>query len=236
MGAGAAVSASALWPLSRLVNADEPARLHVFVPTLMRTRALEHHLRPGFPAVDVHVFARFADFASAVASRPSVTAVGLAASLEAAGLSPSWQGESGGATNERYVLLAQEGRTSLYDATQGEIGMVDVVGRRALPTLAQRMLGLPEQPRVRRVLKLGDLLPLLSLGLSSGVLLPERFLPEMRSMSRLPLTVHRPPTAMLRRTAVALGSSDGRHSLELGLRQAAPSLGGPLGIESWTTA
>lgn len=237
LGAGAAVTASALWPLSRFVSAEEPHLLHLFVPTLMRTRALESLLQPGFPEIEVNVFARFADFSAAVASRPAVAAVGLANSLEAAGLTPSWQGENQGSSEERYVLLTSGSRRSIEEITEGEIGMVDVVGRRELPGLVQRMLGLQSLPRVRRVLKLGDLLPLLTLGLSTGVLLPERFLPELRAMSRLPLTVYRPSTATLRRTAVAFFGGTGRpHGVEDDLRRAAQRAGVQLGIETWTVS
>jgi hypothetical protein len=210
--------------------------LYVFVPMLIRARALELLLALALPGVEIVVFARFADLTSAIATRAPAAVLSPGAGLESLGLRPSLQGTGADGLRERYVILARQNVTSLDAVAERGVGVVDMVGRRALPGLVRSMLKLTGEPKVLRVLKLSDLLPLLTLDLAGGILLPERFSAEVRGQSRLPLGVLGAPAADLPRTALAFSGTERPEAIELGLRRAPPAALTALGVQGWQGA
>ncbi len=221
------------------VMTDAPAeaaagpRLHVFVPTLIRARALEALLRSTLPGVEIVVFARFADF---LASASSAAPDGLLAptlALESAGIRPALQGQSSGGPGEQYVVLARRDRGDLNAIATRGLGVVDMVGRNSLPKVVKEWLGIAAEPHVVRVLKLPDLLPLLSLDMASGILLPARFSAEVRAASRLPLVEFAPPSARVLRTALAWRGGTKNLAIEQGLLRAPLAVRAALGVETW---
>jgi hypothetical protein len=213
--------------------ADSAPRLFVFVPTFVRARALEDLLGAGMPGVNVTVFGRFADFMSAVLANRPEGALSLADGLLAIGLEPKVQGLGALGPDEPYVLLTKEKSASLPELAKDYVGIVEVVGRRALPGLVRDLLGVPSPPPVRRVLKMGDLLPLLHLDLAASVVLPERLNQEFQRMSRLNLRVVRPPRGFLKRAALGYPGGVRNAAIENALRAAPANVRSALGVESW---
>lgn len=223
---------SALGILQRTVSASARPRLFVFVPTLMSTRALSSVLESHLVGVQVTVFGRFADFKSAVRSLNPEGALSLAETLGAVGLKPSLLGIEKADSTEPYVVLTHRERPNLLKLSQYTLGMVDIVGRDALPAFAKRLLRLDAEPRIRRVLKTADLLPSLNLDLADGIVIPERFAVELQDSSRLNLQLIRPDGARLHRPAVAL--VDGKQEqIRRALLQLPKEAKKSLGIDDW---
>jgi hypothetical protein len=215
--------------------AERSPTLFVFVPSLVRSRALVELLEDAMPGVEVVAFGRFADFMSAVGSLKPSAALSLADALSALGLKAQLAGVGPGGRDEPYALLTHRGDVTLSNLGSRCIGIVDVVGRRALPELVRRLLALSGPPQVVRVLKVSDLVPLLSLGLADAVVVPERMVEPLVSSSRLKLRVLRPPTAKLRRVALSFAPGAPVSSIQAGVTRLSHAALEALGISGWET-
>ena len=183
--------------------------------------------------VEVTVFGRFADFMAAVKRVNPEGALTLTEGLTALGLAPAIQGAGSTGTSEPYVVLTHRKGLNLSNLGSSTIGVVDIVGRRALPQLVAGLLGLSSPPQLRRVLKVSDLLPLLSLNLADGVIVQERFLDELQSASRLDLRVLRPQGARLGRAAIAYPRGTPDLRIQGGLTRLTVQARDLLGVQEW---
>jgi hypothetical protein len=217
------------------VSATARPRLFVFVPTLIRARALSALLTSTLVDVQVTVFGRFADFKSAIVSLRPEAALSLSETLGAVGLYPTLLGTKKNEATEPYVVLTHRPNMSTSDLSKRILGMVDVVGREALPDFARQLFGLKSAPRIRRVLKTADLLPLLALNLVDGIVLPARFVAELRAQSDLPLRVLQPDGARLHRPALSLLDKKNA-SLRAALMRLSTELKVALDIDAWKGA
>ncbi len=213
--------------------AQRSPTLFVFVPSLVRSRALVELLEQAMPSVEVVAFARFADFMSAVNTLRPTAALSLADTLSALGLEPQVAGIGPGGRDEPYVLLTHKDDVSLKNLATHSIGIVDVVGRGALPNLLKQLLGLSTLPEVRRVLKVADLVPLLTLNLADSVVVPQRLVNPLIATSRLKLRVIAPPDAKLRRVALSFPSGTRVSAIQLGLTRLSRAALDALGVSSW---
>jgi hypothetical protein len=228
---GAAVSGGML---ASALSAAQSKRLFAFLPTYERPRSIEETLVKALPGVTPTVFGRFADFAAALAAEKPEGALAPLETLKAVGVPAALQGTTAGSPLEPYVVVTKILGGSVQDLAARTFGVVDIVGRSALPELTQRLLQLPSPPTVRRVLQLGDLLPLLHLDLAPSVILPERFYAELHNMSHLTLRVLRPSSATLGRTAFGFPSGQVDAALALSLEHATAATRGLLGVEVWS--
>jgi hypothetical protein len=83
------------------------------------------------------------------------------------------------------------------------IGALDLLGREATNSVVYGLLG--SRPRVERVTKLEDLLPLLQMQKVDGILLPTRLLPDVQQGSRLALAQHQLPGLVKLPAIAAIG-------------------------------
>ena len=75
------------------------------------------------------------------------------------------------------------------------VGMVGFTGRSGVEEFAQKVL--PFKARVKRATKLEDMIPMLSLGISKTILITERHLEYLQSVSRQPFTTKPLPEARM---------------------------------------
>ena len=203
-----------------------------FVPALMRARALESILEQCIPGASVTVFGRYADFDAAMTQAAPDAAIGPGDTLRSAGLRPVLTGMSGGSTYETLLVLSKR-KLSRNDFAGCRFGAVDIVGRTRLPKLVGELLGLRHPPRVQRVVKVTDLLPLLQLDLADAILLPARFLADFLHMTELDFKVLQVESARLERICVAFPRRGGDAAIEASLNSLSLAAQGALGVEGW---
>jgi hypothetical protein len=156
--------------------------LLVYLHVSVKQRAFQSLLSAGLPGVTVTAVGRVADFERAVREGPDAVLT-LPVVLDAKGLKPALQGQRRGSTTEHYALL---GTTNAPDPTRvASVGVIDILGREGTNRFVRGLIG--AGPHVERVTKLEDLLPLLQMQRVEAVLLPARFVGELRAASRMPL-------------------------------------------------
>jgi hypothetical protein len=157
-------------------------RVLVFLHVAVKQRAFESQLQAALPSLEVKAVGRVADFERALADGQDAV-VSLPPLLTAHGLTARLQGLRGGASEERYSLV---GSVLAPDPTRvAAVGALDLLGRDATNAFVFGLLG--ARPKVERVTKFEDLLPLLQMQKVEAILLPSRLLPEVKAASRLAL-------------------------------------------------
>ncbi len=202
-------------------------RLVVFWPG-RSSAALAGTLRPAMSGVDVVVTSEKASLRAALEGG----ADGLMASpsvLRTYGLSGAMTGasEDGG----RYVVASLSNALT-NDALRGmTVGIVDELGRRGMKSLVTKLLG-GTSPRLRRVTKVEDLLPLLQFSIAGAVIVRQRDLEGLRSRTEQKLYTrvlsnHSEP--------LVVGFVEGgrRSVVERAVRSMSPAARSSLGVESW---
>lgn len=157
-------------------------RLLVFLHVAAKQRALQSELEGALPGIAVTAVGRVADFERALKAGQDAV-VSLPPVLAAHGMSPDLRGYRQGAADEKYCLVGVDFVPE--PARVSAVGAVDILGREGTTAFVHALIG--ATPRVDRVTKVEDLLPLLQMRRVEAILLPLRFLPELRAASRLTL-------------------------------------------------
>lgn len=221
--AGAALVAATL--ASREAQASG-ARLLVFLHVAVKQRALQGQFQSALPDVDVTAVGRIGDFerglkdgADAVLALPIV--------LSAYKLTPNLRGVRGGSPDEKYSLVSVGSAPD--PKAVASVGALDVLGRGGTTAFVHMMLG--SSPRVERVPKVEDLLPLLQMQRVDAVMMPSRLFSEISSASKLPLA-QRDLSKLSGLPAVASVTGAGAQVVAA-IKKIPPALAKTLGIESW---
>lgn len=221
--AGAALAAASL--VARTASAGG-TKLLVFLHVAVKQRALQSELQGALSGIEVTAVGRIGDFernlkdgADAVLAIPPV--------LSAFKLNPTLRGARGGSTDEKYAIV---GVGSEPDPSKlGSVGALDLLGRDGTNGFIRGLLG--ALPRVERVSKVEDLLPLLQMQRVDAVLLPSRLYSEIKSASKLAL-VQKELGKSVGLPAVAAVSGAGSQ-VASALSKMPGSVAKTLGVDSW---
>jgi hypothetical protein len=172
----------------------------VFLHVALKQRAFESELKAALPNLDVKAVGRLADFDRALdEGQDAVLSSPLL--LSSHHLDARLQGHHAGSPDERYSLVGAG--TAPTPERVSAIGALDLLGREATNSFVYGLLG--SRPRVERVTKLEDLLPLLQMQKVDGILLPTRLLPDVQASSRLELEPRQLPIPVKLPAVAAIG-------------------------------
>ncbi|HEY5959973.1 MAG TPA: hypothetical protein VIV60_25645, partial [Polyangiaceae bacterium] len=160
----------------------EGGKLLVFLHVAVKQRALQGALQSALSGIEVTAVGRVGDFerglkdgADAVLAIPPV--------LSAFKLNAKLRGTHAGSPDEKYSLV---GVGAEPDASKiASVGALDLLGRDGTNGFVKGLLG--ASPRVERVSKVEDLLPLLQMQRVDAILLPTRLFAEVKTASKLVL-------------------------------------------------
>lgn len=198
--------------------------VHLHVP--MKQLAFQSRLGAGLPGVTATAVGRVADFDRALQDAPDAVLT-LPVVLDAKGLSLALRGAMRGSTEERYALLGTGNAPE--PARVASVGAIDILGREGTNRFVRSLLG--SQAHVERVTKMEDLLPLLQLQQVEAVLLPARFVAELRAASRLTLSERELETTVGLPAAASTGPN-GPAVLDA-IRKMPNDLSRLLGVDEW---
>lgn len=223
--AGSVAAVAAVVLLDRTARAAS-GKLLVFLHVALKQRAFQAELESALPELEVTAVGRPADFERGLTDAPDAVLT-LPLVLASRGLKPALQGLSLGASTEKYSLVGADAAPN--PATLDAVGALDVLGREGTTSFVHGLLG--SKPKVERVTKVEDLLPLLQMQRVSAVLMPARLYPDFKAASRLSLVSHDLPTPVGLPAATAL--TPGGKDILARLGKLAPSHLKPLGIDGW---
>jgi hypothetical protein len=206
--------------------AAQQGKLLVFLHVAMKQRALQTELESALGGIQVTAVGRIGDFERGL--QDGVDAVlSLPVLLAAFKLSPKLKGVRGGSTEEAYSLVGVDAEPVPGKITS--VGALDLLGRDGTSAFVKGLLN--ASPRIERVSKVEDLLPLLQMQRADAVLLPSRLFAEIKSASKLALfqkeigkTVGLPCVASVKPSGDAIASA---------ISKMPTSAAKKLGVDSW---
>ena len=213
------------WLASRSAQAAAP-QLLVFLHTAVKQRALQDALSSSLPGVSVTTVGRVADFERMLAEGPDAVLT-LPVVVRSKGLSVTLAGHRGGAASEKYVLVGAD--TAPVPSQVSSVGALDILGRAGTTTFVEGLLG--AQPKIVRVTKVEDLLPLLQMRRADGIVLPARLQAALASASRLKLA-ERELAGNVGLPAVAAVAGSGA-AVVAAMRSLPVSTSRLVGVDSW---
>jgi hypothetical protein len=205
---------------------NEPPALLVFLHAALKQRAFQSQLQEALAGIAVTAVGRTADFERGLEERPDAV-LALPLALSAHHLTPTLQGVRKGAPDETYVLVGVDAAPD--PARVATVGVIDFLGREGMNAFVTSLLG--TRPRVERVTKVEDLLPLLQLQLVEAIVLPARLLGAVAAPSRLSLVARDLPQR-IGLPAVASLAAGGAPILQA-VRHLPASVAGELGVTEW---
>ncbi|HEX6273377.1 MAG TPA: hypothetical protein VFZ53_10060 [Polyangiaceae bacterium] len=224
----AAATAAALG-VALLISGEARAavrRLLVFLHVAVKQRALQSDLNQALPGVVVTAVGRPADFDRAL-SEGQDAVLTLPVLLSSRGLAPKLRGHRQGSAEEKYLLVAAD--VPPDPARVAAVGALDILGREGTNSFVHGLVS--SRPRVERVTKIEDLLPLLQMQRVSAILLPSRFYAEIRASSRLNLAQRELATPVGLPAAASVGPAGSE--VLAAVSRLPPKLTKLLGVDEW---
>jgi hypothetical protein len=198
----------------------------VFLHVALKQRAFQSELQTALSGVLVTAVGRIGDFERGLKDGQDAVLT-LPLVLSAYSLKGNLQGYRKGSPTEVYALAGVDATPD--PARVASVGVLDLLGRDGMKGFVQDVMG--AQPRIERVTKVEDLLPLLQMQRVDAILLPARLLGEVQASSRLNL-LSRELNRGIGLPAVA--STGGRGSGVLSAVKGLPaSITGALGVNEW---
>jgi hypothetical protein len=220
---GAVIAAAAL--ATRTAAAGNP-RLLVFLHVAVKQRALQTELQSALAGVEVNAVGRIGDWERSLKAGPD-SALALPPVLAAYKLSAKLKGQRGGSTEEHYSLV---GVGTVPDpANVASVGALDLLGRDGTNGFVKNLLG--ASPKVERVSKVEDLLPLLQMQRADAVLLPSRLFWEIKSASKLALVAKELPKTVGLPAAASMTPAGAQ--ILVALASISANVMKTLGVDSW---
>jgi hypothetical protein len=204
----------------------QPPKLLVFLHVALKQRAFQSELQAALGDIAVTAVGRTADFDRGLAEKPDAV-VTLPIVLATHGLPVSAQGLHRGAAEEPCALAGVD--IPPDPATVMSVGVLDDLGREGMNRFVLGLLG--RQPKVERVTKVEDLLPLLQLQRVEAIIVPSRLLGEVRAPSRLNLV----PRELTKGVGLPAVSSLGPGGPEIvqAVRRLPAAMAGAWGVNEW---
>jgi hypothetical protein len=158
------------------------AKLLVYLHVAMKQRAFQGELESVFPNVEVTAVGRVADFDRAIAGGQDAV-LSLQVVLQNKGLAAKLRGFRAGTADESYVLASADVEPN--PLTVATVGALDILGREGTTDFVHSLV--PSRPKVERVTKVEDMLPLLQMRRVDCIVLPGRLVTELQAASRMNL-------------------------------------------------
>lgn len=220
--------------LAFLGSAVAGAKVFVFYPSLARPFAIQSALAKRCPKLEITVFGRLADLQAMVESNPPQAILAQTPVLKQfPGYPPRLQGSFKGSITEDFVLLSIDEPFDAAASSGASIGVVGILDRKQMEGFVQGLV--PGAPRINRVTKVEDLLPLLLFRSVSAVLVSEANMREFRKKSQVKLVDVKlaMPKVGLLAAGLPAGEGDAERDILSALRSLDRETLALLGVDAW---
>jgi hypothetical protein len=169
--------------LAFLGDAVAGAKVFVFYPSLARPLAIQDALSKKCPGLDITVFGRLTDLQALVErEHPQAILAQNAVLKQFPEYRPRLQGSRNGSATENFVLLSIDKPVDVAKISTAAIGVVGMLDRKAMDGFVAELVS--GSPRLNRVTKVEDLLPLLIFRSVEAVLVSESNVREFQKKSQ----------------------------------------------------
>jgi hypothetical protein len=220
--------------LAYLGSAAAGAKVFVFYPSLARPLAIQDALAKKCPELDITVFGRLTDL-QALVEREHPQAILAQADVlkQFPAYQPKLQGTRKGSATEDFVLLSIDKPFDMAKLSSSSIGVVGLLDRKEMDGFVAGLVS--GAPRLNRVTKVEDLLPLLIFQSVSAVLVSEANMREFRKKSQANLVEVKLEKAKVGLVAAGVmeGSADAAKKILPSLQTLDANTLAMLGVDAW---
>src|SRR5512133_688998 len=184
--------------------------LYIFYPSIVRPQTIQDKVETVFQGTTVTVFGRYNDFSAKIEIEPPDMVITKTMLIKQLGsYTPVLHGYRNGKSEDSYVLLSINQPVDLKSITSETlIGTIDIMGRNGMNTFVSQFF--PTTPKLKRVTKMEDLLPLLTFNMTVAVLVQEPAVSYFKTTSNLNFSIT--PLPETKDGIVALGVKNGTDS------------------------
>ena len=162
-------------------------RVYIFIPTEHKPVSVEKKFSENLNGVGVRCFGSIIDFKKAVEEdTPDAVITKPQVIPFLSNYTIAMNGTVNGKTTESFFLLSTGDPLSLNSLDEKNIGILDFLGRKNIKTFTTTLFD--STPKLKRVKKIADLLPLLSMNLVDGVVVSATQAIYIKSRSNLTFT------------------------------------------------
>jgi hypothetical protein len=218
--------------LSSMVSGLE--KVYIFYPSTFDFQSVQNSITDALPEITAFVFNRYDDFALKMKSEPpdAIITKPILIHEQFSDYEVVLSGERNGTTEASYLVLSSDTSFSIKSInSESVIGAIDILGRPGMKSFFKRYF--PVEPKLKRVSRIGDLLPFLSLDVASGVLIENVFLDYFKSTSQLQFAVVPLPESTTGIIALAIKKGGSAEKTLNGLKQNNKAICRLFYIEQW---
>ena len=206
--------------------------LFVFYPIAERPNVVQGKLSDACPGIDITVFGRVGDFTSRVQGGPPDAILSKPIVIQQfPDYAIQLQGARGDKTEEPYVFLSVDKGIDPAGLADVTVGMIDILGRKEMTDFVGGFLS--PTPKLKRVTKMEDLLPLLTFNMCGAILIGENSVGYFKSISQLNFVIT--PSGGMKNGMIAIAVKKGSNAEKIltaikGLKSDVNTL---LEVDSW---
>jgi hypothetical protein len=206
--------------------------LYVFSPATERAITIQRKLSEACPSITVSAFGRYNDFAAELEEgRPDAVVTLSATIAKHKAYTIRLTGIHGGRAQQPYVLCSIDHTVELGSIESTTIGTIDILGREGTEKFVSSFFG--KTPKVKRVTKLEDLLPLLIFGMADAVLVCNQHVDCIRTLSKQNIMITPLPAPQTYSLVVAAQMGAEGEKVVAALSQLDSSALSVVGVEKW---
>ncbi len=180
--------------------------LYVFYPSTIRPVLMQQKMIEACSGIQIIVFGRFVDFeAKVLADKPDAILTKYPVIQQIGGYSIILKGSRRGETEETNILLSVDEKIDPNSISAVSIGIFDILGRDGMKKMVAGYFS--QEPKLRLVSKIEDMLQLLTLNMAKAILIPENHIGYFKELSNLNFAVT--PLPNVRTGIVSLAVRDG---------------------------
>jgi hypothetical protein len=207
--------------------------VYVYLHSTLKAKSLEELISRALSGAQVTVFSRVKDLEDAMQAKPSGALLTYPPVHAKFQLTPVLRGQAKQKDWEPYVSMSVGKALPKAELAGKTIGVLDTLGRKETTDHVTAILGGMADFKLKRVIKLEDMLPLLQFGAAEALILPASAATEIRSRSQQELAVSEIEGARAELPAVAALGGNIASALKDRFVGMDSKVKAALGVESW---
>lgn len=178
-----------LFFLSEPCRANSPPTLYIYNPSYTKAHAMQKKIGAICPSLEVHVYGKAKDFKKHILSSAPDATISLPDVIKPYTVYKTLlEGQREQSQLESYYLVSLGNALSVSELSKKKIGVIDLLGRKAMRAFIRSLLG---DVAIKRVGKAEDLLPLLNFNGADALFISDSDLTDLKEVTRLKLKVTR---------------------------------------------
>lgn len=218
-----------------IVHFVNSQNLYVFYPTFEKPHSIKKNLEDKLPGMNIMVFERYRAFISKVKNQPPEAMIIKTIMNDSPPLS-GYSAKLNGAVNnspiEPFVLVSVDRKVDLNAVNENTtIGVIEFLDKPRMKKFILQFF--PREPKIKKVTKMKDLLPLLTYSMAQGIVIEKKYINHIKGKSELNFVITPLPESNTGILALAVKNDSDTLVQSSIINNIRALSGSPLGVDNW---